>query len=55
MFLSAAIVVVWYLIPTQRFVAKPIAIVATYFFTIAVLEARWRGIRTGASAVDATA
>lgn len=54
-FRSAAIVIVWYLIPTQRFVAIPIVIVATYLFTIAVLEARWRRIHTAASAAGATA
>ena len=54
-FRSAAIVIVWYLIPTQRFVAIPMAIVATYLLTIVVLEARWRRIHTGASAGGATA
>ena len=39
---TIAIVVLWYALPNHRFTAIPLAIVAVYLITIAVLESRWR-------------
>lgn len=39
---TAAILVAWYALPSQRFVVIPFLIVAIYLVTIGILEARWR-------------
>ncbi len=39
---TVLIVALWYLLPQQRFVAIPFAIVAIYAITIIVFEQRWR-------------
>jgi hypothetical protein len=43
---TALVTASWYLFPGSRFVAVPAVIVAIYIVTIAVLEARWRRIRS---------
>lgn len=41
---TAAVLLVWYMFPDQRFLAVSAVIVLLYIFAIAVLEKRWRGL-----------
>lgn len=43
---TALVVAAWYLFPQDRFVAVPLVIIAMYVVTIAVLERRWRALRS---------
>ena len=42
---TVLVLAAWYAWPEQRFVAVPAAVVATYVFTIVVLERRWRALQ----------
>ena len=44
-FRTGAVLATWYLLPEHRFVAIPLVIVATYLFTMVVLERRWRYVQ----------
>lgn len=44
---TALVVAAWYVFPEDRFVAVPLVIIAIYAVTIAVLERRWRALRSG--------
>ena len=52
---TALIVVAWYLLPEQRFVAIPAIIVAVYLVTIFVLERRFAAARAATAASQAPA
>ena len=41
---TAAVLLVWYMFPDQRFLAVSAVIVLLYIFAIAVLEKRWRDL-----------
>lgn len=43
---TALVVLTWYAFPEHRFVAIPLVIVAIYIVTIAVLESRWRKVKS---------
>lgn len=42
---TVLVLVTWYLLPDQRFVAVPLVIVCVYLFTITILETRWRQVK----------
>jgi len=44
---TALVLITWYAFPAGRFVAVTLTIVLVYLVTIAVLESRWRRVRTG--------
>lgn len=43
---TALVVAAWYVFPEDRFVAVPLVIIAIYVVTMAVLERRWRALRS---------
>jgi len=47
---TVLIVAAWYLFPDHRFVVIPFIIVGIYFFTLYILDKRWREINSVAEA-----